>query len=375
MNIGKSLGAQIEKLAAAGGSKAEEEVVQEAGRAIASMSPDVSHLVSPVKAAGKGFKGVVRAGCSSVPEPRSNAGLVVDSSDKLESPKRLKDADLVPGKIWTVDDELQANNAWWANYHDADSVIQDMVDEFNAEEQYGQRDVLINAWIDLKNQHRNSVQSALDAIGDLKPNASDAEVSAFHESRSQAWENDLISLNNDENALIQQYADALGDQPVGGGGASGPEGAAFHTGLNTVKAANEVLMDYRSRGITYSQHHEIPSTADCTTMVHDIEVKAGYSVPYLTTSQFEDNPLFENVTDHPLPGDVMIQLGKPDEDGNIRGHAGIFGGYIDKQGRPWGIQMGSHGPCPAPFGPKGWFKQYDGSFEFYRPKNPPINAN
>jgi hypothetical protein len=366
LEFGQVLSKKIEALVTKSSIDSKSILVSEADRAAAALGPDVKRLTTSRHANGTGFRGKTKVAGSGQGALNQLPDGKPDGSHANGSPRQLREASLATGRIWTVDDELRACDLWNSHVNDADSVVQDLIDEFDAEGRYDQRDALIDAWSDSKDRHHQAIQSALDSFGELKSDSSDEEQSAFHQGRSQVWDSDAQSLDNDANALIQRYADIQGNQPIGGGGASGPGSVAFHNGLNTVKAANEVLVDYRDRGVTYSQSHK-GNTADCSTMVHDILVKAGYDVDYTTTGAFADSEQFVKVAD-PLPGDVILQL---DEDS---GHVGIFTGYVDKQGRPWGVQMGVHGPSPAPWGPKGWFKEL-GPVEYYRPRNPPTETN
>lgn len=131
-------------------------------------------------------------------------------------------------------------------------------------------------------------------------------------------------------------------------------------GEGIARMAEQVAQDYRERGVKYREGGDAAAGghySDCSHFVHDVLIKAGYRIPYITTSGMARSDHFsETRLAEAKAGDVIVQ-------GH---HMGVFQGTYNG-GCPVGTQMGISGPKGGKWGPGGWFDDPD-DMRFYRLK-------
>lgn len=141
------------------------------------------------------------------------------------------------------------------------------------------------------------------------------------------------------------------------------DGVDEDTSANIAKNSDEVLDDYKKRGVKYiggpgSDAAKSGTNSDCSNYVHHVMQQSGVNVPYKTTKNIGDGKDYSEVpSGSERPGDVIVQ----------GGHMGVIKETNDSRGRPKGNQMGEHGPAAVPFGPNGSINPHE-PVKIYRPK-------
>lgn len=108
---------------------------------------------------------------------------------------------------------------------------------------------------------------------------------------------------------------------------------------------------------------------DCSHLLHQMLLNAGYSVPYQNTSALLNSTYFDQVSAKSVsPGDIALWVNEKAVDGShIAGHVGVVETSLDANlnGRFFGSQN-STGPASAQFGPKSFY--WPAATKFLRPK-------